>query len=853
MTRGRNRLRPGERNVVFTAFALSALFVLASAGGCGSGEDDEERLGRQSQALDAATSDGGCREVTLQASRDRHEHRREHGHGRGHGHGHDDCQGDDERELSPPMRVAIPSEIALSGTTNNGAHRVTLTFDLASGGEVECKYKGGAGHPNDRALLASCSHGRHAGDIVRAEEVSLELEDKTVATARVTLSEAAPCGPDASTDASVPADTGTGVDTGVDTGAGVDASPPCTPTTCVATGACVTATCTPSGCQQSPLPAGTACSDGSACTTFDACDGAGHCSGVSISLPPSTTCLESACDPLLGIVQIPALDGTRCVVSACTVGSTCIAGSCAGGAPRDCSSGQACVTDSCDVVQGCLHTPKPAGDTSCSNLDPCDGLEVCSGAGTCVPGVSPTLDDGNPCTLDACSVASGVTHAPVASCDPTPVQSDGLPFESRVSIFGRLLSTAGAAVTGATFTVYDERASGAPRGDVLATNAPDGSFKLKLSAFPESEPERTPPHRVIVVIDSPGTIRAYREGYAHPGDTIDLGDVRLLARDPRITNIGPAGGTATDSQGLVEVIIPPGALATTVPVQITPIRQRSDFPAPLPSSTLTMYGFELEPSGTTFATPATVRLANYRNVPTTLVIPTGSYDPIENRWEHEGTATWDGARFAAPVTHFSSWDGNPGQAGDLVLQISSESNANESAAECSVGQLVACGRRLGRAGLHASERARPWRGPRVQLALCKRSSGLPQARRPPETSASPATVPRGTLAVSVPGVKVHAQCMPRGGAGGGATAPGVCTAVVGSCGLGGGAARLDARGASRCWRARSRTSGRSRRKPRKRSSAAGWRCRSPTRLRWRRRGSSPSGSRSRATRSPRAR
>ena len=44
-------------------------------------------------------------------------------------------------------------------------------------------------------------------------------------------------------------------------------------------------------------------------------------------------------------------------------------------------------------------------------------------------------------------------------------------------------------------------------------------------------------------------------------------------------------------------------------------------------------------------------------------------------------------------------------------------------------QLVACGRRFGRAGLRAPERARPWRGPRVQLALCKRSRGLPQARR----------------------------------------------------------------------------------------------------------------------------
>ena len=54
MTRGRNRLRPSERKVVITAFVLSALFLLASAGGCGSGED-EEHLGKQSQALDAAS------------------------------------------------------------------------------------------------------------------------------------------------------------------------------------------------------------------------------------------------------------------------------------------------------------------------------------------------------------------------------------------------------------------------------------------------------------------------------------------------------------------------------------------------------------------------------------------------------------------------------------------------------------------------------------------------------------------------------------------------------------------------------------------------------------------------------
>lgn len=92
----------GRGRALAVASSCVVASLIASASGCGSAED-EEHLGKQSQALDAASSDGGCREVTLQASRTQS------------GGGHPE----DERELSPAMRVAVPSEISLSGTVDS--------------------------------------------------------------------------------------------------------------------------------------------------------------------------------------------------------------------------------------------------------------------------------------------------------------------------------------------------------------------------------------------------------------------------------------------------------------------------------------------------------------------------------------------------------------------------------------------------------------------------------------------------------------------------------------------------------------------------------------------------------------
>lgn len=498
---------------------------------------------------------------------------------------------------------------------------------------------------------------------------------------------------------------------------------------------CTLDTCTALGCVHEPAPAGTACSDGNACTTGDACDATGACvPGTPVPVSDGLECTRDRCDPLLGVIHEPEPDGTGCVLDA----------------------------------------------------DPCNGTERCI-AGVCQLGTPPNLSDGDPCTVDACTAATGITHTPIPGCNPTPVATDA-PYESRASLLGRVVSSSGEGITNATFTVYDERALGAPRGDATVTTAPNGAFKIRLTTFPESEPERSPPHRLVVVIDSPSTLRAYRTAYAHPGDSVDLGTIRLVARDPRVTNIGPAGGTATDSQGLVEIVIPPGALATTLPIQITPFATREDFPAPLPDNSITMYGFEAEPSGTHFAVPVTVRAANYRNLPTSLAIPIGSYDPVEGRWDHDGVATWDGTRFAGPLEHFSEVDLNANGEGDLLLLIAANANPNKSRGVCGAGSAWQIG------GGSISQ-AFPLPGTRARSDELSFSlhydSGLAGTRKmaPPSGDVPPTVqgpnTTMGSLAVSIPGVTVQSVCVSRGAGAGGATQPGQCVVSAGGCGQGG--------------------------------------------------------------------
>ncbi|UQA57988.1 hypothetical protein [Polyangium aurulentum] len=72
-----------------------------------------------------------------------------------------------------------------------------------------------------------------------------------------------------------------------------------------------------------------------------------------------------------------------------------------------CDDGAPCTLDQC--AQGaCVHSAAPAG-TSCGDDDACNGAETCDESGMCV--VTPVeIDDGDPCTFDACDPQTGVTH-----------------------------------------------------------------------------------------------------------------------------------------------------------------------------------------------------------------------------------------------------------------------------------------------------------------------------------------------------------------------------------------------------------------------------------------------------------
>jgi len=141
------------------------------------------------------------------------------------------------------------------------------------------------------------------------------------------------------------------------------------------------------GCVNEPVANGTACSDGNTCTTGDTCQ--------------SGTCTAGAA----------VLDGSSCNDGdKCTVGDTCQAGACTGGAARDCSDDNTCSVDTCDPVAGCQHTLLANGDP-CSDGNACTVNDVCQN-GACFPGDARNCDDGNPCTTDSCDVTNGCQHTP---------------------------------------------------------------------------------------------------------------------------------------------------------------------------------------------------------------------------------------------------------------------------------------------------------------------------------------------------------------------------------------------------------------------------------------------------------
>ncbi|HEY4320389.1 MAG TPA: hypothetical protein VGM77_04340 [Gemmatimonadales bacterium] len=120
------------------------------------------------------------------------------------------------------------------------------------------------------------------------------------------------------------------------------------------------------------------------------------------------------------------------------------------------------------------------------------------------------------------------------------------------------------------------------------------------------------------------------------------------------TSIGAAGGSVTSSDGKVQLVIPAGALSSNVSFTITPDTATTTAGGALVAGSV----YDFEPSGTTFATPATIR------IPYTVAgLPTGASPLFLAVFLRDGPA-WDSIpstldtlahTVSASVSHFSTY------------------------------------------------------------------------------------------------------------------------------------------------------------------------------------------------------
>ena len=143
-------------------------------------------------------------------------------------------------------------------------------------------------------------------------------------------------------------------------------------------------------------------------------DAAGDAGGgsVDVATDVGVDAADGAASPCEG-----AADGTPCDLDAdlCSI-DVCAAGVCAPtGVQEDCASEQAeqpCWTFTCSQKSGCVAAVFVVGNSCndgnpCTTGDTCQELEFKTCLGTPVP-----VDDGNPCTDDACA-GGQVTHVPI--------------------------------------------------------------------------------------------------------------------------------------------------------------------------------------------------------------------------------------------------------------------------------------------------------------------------------------------------------------------------------------------------------------------------------------------------------
>ena len=181
---------------------------------------------------------------------------------------------------------------------------------------------------------------------------------------------------------------------------------------------CTADSCNPTtGVINTPVASGTACADGNLCNGNETCNASGSClAGIPPTVNDNNPCTADACSPTTGVSHVPVASGTACPDgNLCNGNETCNgSGACVAGVPPVVDDGNPCTGDFCHPTGGVLHGQLPAGNP-CPDGNLCNGNETCNASAVCVAGTPPVVNDGNPCTADACSPTTGVSHTLLAS------------------------------------------------------------------------------------------------------------------------------------------------------------------------------------------------------------------------------------------------------------------------------------------------------------------------------------------------------------------------------------------------------------------------------------------------------
>ncbi len=176
---------------------------------------------------------------------------------------------------------------------------------------------------------------------------------------------------------------------------------PCTVEACVpATGACTSA----------PIPTGGSCSDADPCNGTETCSNGICIAGTPLRCNDSNSCTTDSCSPGLGCSNLTLVDGMPCSDgNLCNGAESCVFGVCSSGRALTCNDGNPCTIDACSPLTGACSFTTLANGTACPDGNLCDG-QVCSN-GACTAGaavVCASDNDGNACTANTCVPETGI-------------------------------------------------------------------------------------------------------------------------------------------------------------------------------------------------------------------------------------------------------------------------------------------------------------------------------------------------------------------------------------------------------------------------------------------------------------